>query len=53
MEQGEAVSGAVNGWIYQAAVKRGRPADHDTPRVTAHHTEALIPLEAQELLWLR
>jgi len=53
MEKGEPVAGAVNGWIYQAAVKKDRPADHYTPRVMPHHTEALVPLEAQEILWRR
>ena len=53
MEKGEAVTGAVNGWVYQASVKKDRPADHYTPRVVPHHAEALIPLEAPEILWLR
>ena len=37
MKHGEAVSGAVNGWIYQATVQKDRPADHYTPRVVPHH----------------
>ncbi len=53
MEKVEAVTGAVNGWFYQASVKKDRPADHYTPRIIPRHADALVPLEAWEILWLR
>jgi hypothetical protein len=48
---GERLSLAVNGWIFQAAVTKDRPADHYTPRGISHF-EALAPLDAREILWL-
>ena len=53
MERGDAIIGAVNGWVYQTSVKKDRPADHYTPRVVPHPAEALVPLEAEEILWFR
>jgi starch phosphorylase len=53
MKQGEAITGAVNGWVYQADAPKDRPADHYTPRIVPHHVEALVPLEAWQILWLR
>jgi starch phosphorylase len=53
MERAETITGAVNGWTYQVAVRKDRPADHYTPRVVARNTEALVPLEAREILWFR
>lgn len=53
MERREAISGAVNGWIYQATVRKNRPADDYTPRVVPHCPDAFIPLEARQILWFR
>jgi glycogen phosphorylase len=53
MTLAEPIPGAINGWIYKAKVGKMRPADDYTPRVVPCHTEALVPLEAAEILWLR
>jgi glycogen phosphorylase len=53
MERGEAATGAVNGWIYQATTDKERPADDYTPRVVPYHPEASVPLEAGQILWFR
>lgn len=52
MVPAEAIAGAVNGWIYQTSVGTDRPVDHYTPRVIPRHAEALVPVEAPEILWL-
>ncbi len=38
-------------WRYSAVVAAGRPASDFTPRVVPHHAEALVPLEANQILW--
>ena len=53
MQRGDAIGGALNGWIYQAQVRKGRPVDDHTPRIVAHHPWALVPLEARQILWFR
>ncbi len=53
MDRSEAIVDAVNGWIYQAAIEKTRPADHYTPRVVAYHVDASVPLEAPHILWFR
>jgi starch phosphorylase len=53
MERGEAATGAVNGWIYQALITNERPADDYTPRVVPYHPETHVPLEAAQILWFR
>jgi starch phosphorylase len=39
-----AIAGAVNGWIYQAAVDKRLPIDHYTPCIIPRHAEALARL---------
>jgi glycogen phosphorylase len=51
MERGEVISGAVNGWIYQATAPKDRPADGYTPRVVPYRADAMVPLEHQRILW--
>jgi starch phosphorylase len=53
MERGEAATGAVNGWIYQALIGDVRAADDFTPRVIPYHPAAKVPLEAGLILWFR
>lgn len=53
MRRGEAITGAINGWMYEASIKNDRPADHYTPRIIPGQADALCPLEAREILWLR
>jgi len=45
--------GSAGGYLYTVAVSAARPAEHYTPRITAYHPEALIPLEANHILWQR
>jgi starch phosphorylase len=49
----EPIPGAVNGFTYGARVARARRVDDYTPRVVAHHPDALVPLEASNILWYR
>ncbi len=53
MERGEALAGAVNGFTYHAAFPATRPSSDYTPRIIPHHPEAVVPLEAGPILWLR
>jgi len=53
MVRADAILGAAEGWTYQACVSNRRPADHYTPRVVPRHAEAIVPLEAPEILWSR
>jgi starch phosphorylase len=45
------LSGAANAFLYAGSVPDARPAHHWTVRVVPHHPEALIPLEAEPILW--
>ena len=45
--------GAVNGYSYRASVPASRPAADFTPRVIPHSPDALVPLEADRILWQR
>jgi starch phosphorylase len=51
MERGEMLAGPSAGYAYHATVSSGRPARDYTPRVIPHHAEALVPLEANCILW--
>ncbi|HLH78614.1 MAG TPA: alpha-glucan family phosphorylase [Candidatus Binataceae bacterium] len=53
MVRAEAITGAVNGWTYQASVGKDRSADQYTPRVVPYHPEASVPLEARQIVWFR
>jgi starch phosphorylase len=43
--------GTVNGFLYTATVAAGRPAGDYTPRVIPWHPAAVVPLEANHILW--
>ncbi len=45
--------GAVNGYVYGAAVPATRPATDYTPRVVPHFPGVAVPLEAAPILWQR
>jgi starch phosphorylase len=47
----EQLIGAVNGYLFTARVPANRPASHYTPRVVPYHPQAVIPLEAAQILW--
>lgn len=53
MARGDAIPGAINGYIYSASVPASRPDWHFTPRVMAYHAEALTPMESGLVLWQR
>ena len=45
--------GAVNGGLYRVEMKATRPAADYTPRVTATHPNARVPIEAWPITWYR
>ena len=53
MMRGAAIAGSMNGFVFYASVPASRPQSHYTPRVTAFHPEAQIPMEAMLVLWQR
>jgi starch phosphorylase len=53
MTRGDAIPGAINGYIYSASVSASRPDGHFTPRVMAYHAEVLTPMESGLVLWQR
>jgi starch phosphorylase len=52
MVRGESLVGE-SAWHYAATVCADRPAADFTPRVVSFHPEALVPLEAANILWYR
>jgi starch phosphorylase len=53
MIRGEALKGAVSGYLYSAIIPAERPADDYTPRVIPTFDGAEVPLESQQILWYR
>jgi starch phosphorylase len=53
MTRGAALGGDGNGHEYHALVPASRPAGDYTPRLIPCHRAALVPLEADEILWQR
>jgi len=53
MEPCERIQGAVSGYAFEAALKKDRSVGDFTPRMIPHHPDALIPLEANQILWFR
>lgn len=49
----KAISGAINGYLYQGVVSSKRPAADYTPRIIPYHPEAKIPGEMTSILWQR
>ena len=45
--------GAINGYVYGAAVPAVRPASDYTARVLPHRDGIAIPLEEERILWQR
>jgi starch phosphorylase len=45
--------GSVNGHVFRSVVRTDRPLDDFTPRIVAHHTDALTPLEEAAIHWWR
>jgi starch phosphorylase len=53
MLRGHQFVGAVHGYVYSAQVPALRPASDYTPRLIPYHPDAIIPLEAAQILWQR
>jgi starch phosphorylase len=51
MNRGHTIPGAINGYVYQAAVPATRPCSDFTPRIIPYHPDALVPMEATPILW--
>lgn len=51
MARGDKLAGTEDGYLFHAALPAGRPAGDYTPRLIPCHPEALIPLEANFILW--
>jgi starch phosphorylase len=51
MDLAGTLAGSVNGFRYTAKVPQDRPAEHYTPRIIAHHPDALVPLEDKHIYW--
>jgi starch phosphorylase len=53
LERGAALAGARNAYVYQGSVTNSQSATVYTPRVVPAHPDAIIPLEANFILWYR
>jgi glycogen phosphorylase len=53
MQRGGALLGSQGGYTYSAAVPATRPASDYTPRVVPFKAGAIVPLEANQILWPR
>ena len=46
------IHGAVNGFIFAAAVSAERPREHYTPRLIPRHPHAFVPQEISNIRWM-
>jgi len=53
MQRGEGLAGAVHGYVFHADFPSTRPAGDYTPRIIPCHPEAMVPIEASQILWLK
>jgi starch phosphorylase len=51
MERQEVLAGDLKGHLYSTHLPAHRPASDYTPRVIPHFDDALVPLEARQILW--
>ena len=51
MKRGQRLTNSDHGYIYRASVPASRAATDYTPRIIPYFPNALIPLEAAEILW--
>jgi starch phosphorylase len=51
MKRGKALIDTANGYEYEAVITSERPAGDYTPRIIPSLKEALVPLEATQILW--
>jgi starch phosphorylase len=52
LRRGEALPGAINGFLYTGLLPTERPLSHYTPRIIPAHPEALVPLELNLITWI-
>lgn len=53
MEPVHALTGAVNGYLFEGCAPADRPVSHYTPRLVPFHPDAHVPLECTRILWCR
>lgn len=53
MDRGQALVGSMHGYLYSTRVPADRPASEYTPRIVPSRPGALVPLEANQILWQR
>jgi starch phosphorylase len=53
LERGMLLAGTTNSYVYQGALPGDRPVSDYTPRIIPAHAEAVVPLEADFILWYR
>jgi glycogen phosphorylase len=51
MARGDALVGSKQAWTYVARVRADRPASDFTARIVPAHSDAMVPLEANEIKW--
>jgi starch phosphorylase len=51
MKTADTPAGKANGYLYRASIPARRPAEHYTPRIVPYFDGAVLPLEANEILW--
>lgn len=51
MDRGQPLVGSMHGYLYSARVPANRPANEYTPRIVPNRPGAVIPLEANQILW--
>jgi len=51
MERGNPLVGSPSAYVFTASVPADRPASDFTPRLVPFHPGALVPLEANQILW--
>ncbi len=53
LSRGAQLAGSANAYLYTGSVAADRPASDYTPRIIAAHPQAVVPLEAELILWHR
>ena len=53
LDHGELLAGTANAYVYLGTVPADRPASDYTPRIIPAHPAAVVPLEANFILWYR
>ena len=53
LQRGASLAGTVNAYVYHGDVPASHSASSYTPRIVPAHEEAMVPLEANFILWYR